>query len=222
VLFPVASQEDTATYEVPFGFINRKFNAAELNYSQWGSNTLEFPALHWVNKRVDKKSGVALLNKGLPCNRWMPGRLDLSLLRSPEAAFCANEANYYDFWDLNGLRDTGRHRFEYSLWPYVGGLTEAKLTEAGYAYNLPEPLSLPFKVSGSVQVTAFKLAEDGQGWILRLQESSGKGTRLRIEFKGIKEIARTDLLERPLEKFRGLKSYEARLHRHGILTLKIR
>lgn len=222
VLFPVASQEDTATYEVPFGFIDRKFEADKIDYSQWRSNTMEWPALHWVRKRIDERRGVALLNRGLPCNRWMPGRLDLSLLRSPEWSFCAVEPANYEFWDIDGQRDTGKHRFEYSLWPYYDGLAEGELTRTGYAYNVLVPLALPFGVSGDVVVTAFKLAEDGSGWILRLQEASGRGTTVALDFAEPRQVTRTNQLEQPQGETAGTQHYEIPLHKHGILTLRIR
>ncbi|MCY2930637.1 MAG: glycosyl hydrolase [Planctomycetota bacterium] len=140
VLVPVRSEGDTATYEVPFGFIDRTFDASQLDYSQWKSNTMEFPTLHWVRKAVDARSGVAVLNKGLPCNRYTPGRFDLSLLRSPEWEFCVAEPGTYEFWDTDGQRDAGKQRFEYSLLPYYEGLSDGDLTRIGYRYNpCPRP-----------------------------------------------------------------------------------
>ena len=106
----------------------------------------------------------------------MPGVLDLSLLRSPEFAFCVVEPGSYEFWDIDGQRDTGEHRFEYALLPYTDALPMGELVRMGYAYNLPAPLQPPFAVAGDVVVTAWKAAEDGDGWILRLQEAGGEGT----------------------------------------------
>ncbi len=249
VLVPVASQDDTATYEVPFGFIDRRFEPDRIDYSQWRANSMEWPALHWVRKKIDDRRGVALLNKGLPCNRWMPGRLDLSLLRSPEWTFCAVEPAHYEFWDTDGQRDAGRHRFEYSLWPYCDGLSETDLTRAGYGYNMaglfdPKsaatagcdgparqreagpctdsgPIPLPFHVSGDVIVTAFKPAEDGSGWILRLQEAAGRGTTAAIDFPEPRRVTPADLLEQPRSGPVSTSRYEAPLHKHEILTLRI-
>lgn len=222
VLVPVASREDTATYEVPFGFIDRKWEPDKIDYSQWRANSMEWPALHWVRKKIDDKRGVALLNKGLPCNRWMPGRLDLSLLRSPEWTFCVVEPEHYEFYDTDGQRDAGRHRFEYSIWPYCDGLAESELTRAGYAYNLPAPIDLPFQVTGDVVVTAFKPAEDGSGWILRLQETTGQGTTVAIDFDRPRQVTPVNLLEQPQAEPTPLRRFEVPLHRHGILTLRVR
>jgi alpha-mannosidase len=177
---------------------------------------------------VDTSSGVALLNKGLPCNRWgVPeggegGVLDLSLVRSPEYEFCAVEPGSYEFWDLDGLRDAGRHVFEYALVPYVEPLSAGDLTRMGYEYNLPAPLDLPFRVTGDVVVTAWKPAEDGSGWILRLQEASGTGTKARIEFDEPRAVVPTDLMERRTGGSAQCRAFETPLHKHGILTLWIR
>jgi alpha-mannosidase len=220
VIFPVKSHEKSATYEVPFGFIDRTFDASKLDYSQWSHNAMEFPALHWVRRKIDDRSGVALLNKGLPCNRWIPGRFDLSLLRSPEWAFCAVEPGSYEFWDIDGQRDTGRHRFEYSLWIYDDGVTEADLTRAGYEYNDALPKH-PFKLAGDAIVTAFKLAEDGKGWILRLQETAGREPAVSIDFGREVNVVETNLLEKPSGDARRLKQWSGQLRKHEIRTLRL-
>ena len=222
VLVPVASSDPTATYEVPFGFIDRTFESGKLSYGAWENHPMEFPALHWVRKSIDRKSGVALLNKGLPCYRWQPTRLDLSLVRSPEYAFCLVEPGSYEFWDLDGMRDADRHTFEYALLPYTDGLSLGELTRVGYEYNMPAPIRLPFEVAGDVTVTAWKLAEDGSGWILRLQEAGGKGTRVQLSFDQPCEVVVTNLLEAPQGPEKRTARFRVPLHRHGILTLHIR
>ncbi len=221
-VFPVASKDPTATYEVPFGFIDRTFDNAQLKYGAWETHPMEFPTLHWLCKKIDKRSGVALLNRGLPCYRWMPTRLDISLVRSPEYAFCLVEPASYEFWDVDGMRDPGQHRFEYSIMPYTDGLTPGELTRIGYDYNSPAPIRLPFKVYGDVVVTAWKPAEDGSGWILRLQEAGGKWTKVALHFDKEREVTATNLLEHACGKTVSAKEYQTRLHKHGILTLKIR
>lgn len=223
VVVPVASQESTATWEIPFGHIERAFDKGKLDYSQWKANQLEFPALHWVRKNVDDTSGVAVLNRGLPGYRWMPGRLDIGLLRSPEWEFCAVEPAHYDFWDIDGQRDTGQHVLEYSVWPFTGGLSMGDLTRAGYSYAMPDgPFHLPFEVSGDVVVTAWKPAEDGSGWILRLHDAGGTGTEVALAFDRPRRVTVTDLLERPHGETVETDRYTTPLHRFGILTLHIR
>jgi alpha-mannosidase len=222
VVIPVASHEDSATWETAFGFIDRRYDESQLDYSQWHGNTLDYPALHWVRRSVDAGSGVAVLNRGLPCHRWMPGRLDISVLRSPEWEFCAVEPCHYEFWDIDGQRDTGFHRLEYSIWPYTQPLSAGDLTRAGYGHNAPHCSPPPFKITGDVAVTAWKPAEDGSGWILRVHEAGGGETELSLGFAEPRTVTRTDLLERPQETGVKAARYSARLGKHQILTLHIR
>jgi len=220
VVVPVQSGDPTATWEVPFGFIDRTFDASQLDYSDWKSNTMEFPALHWVRKRIDDDRGVAILNKGLPCFRWTPGRWDFSLLRSPEMPLCSYPAGI-EFWDIDGWRDMGHHEFEYAIWPYTDGLKEAELTRAGYAYNLPLPLGAPFAIEGQVIVTAWKFAQDGKAWILRVQEIAGADTGLAVDLGAEHTVTPCDLLERPTGQPIQTQRYEASLHKHEIHTVRI-
>ena len=221
VIVPVRASDPTATYEIPFGFIDRTFDSTKLDFSQLRSHTMEWPTLHWARKSIDGHSGVAILNKGLPCYRWMPGRFDLSLLRSPDYNFCVVEPAQYEFWDIDGQRDAGHHRFEYSIWPYTDAITYGDLTRTGYAYNLPQPIDPPFKIVGEVVVTAWKPAERGDGWILRLQEAGGTGTLVSIQFGRSVRATPTDLLERPRSGGRVTSTYRTKIHRHGLLTLHI-
>lgn len=221
VYVPVAAQDATACYEAPFGFIERTYDDARLNYSQWHGHNMEFPALHWVHKRIDDCRGVALFNKGLPCNRWAPGRFDLSLLRSPEMGFCNIVVDPHDVWDIDGWRDTGTHRFEYALFPHTTPVTPAELTRMGYAYNLPAPLDPPFRIDGEVIVSAWKPAEDGQAWVLRLQEANGAPTQVTLNLDTPCRVTPVDLLERPLAAPVATTRYTAPLHRHGLLTVRI-
>lgn len=221
VVVPVASQENHATWEVPFGFVERTWDPAQYDWSIWKADTQEYPALHWVRKTVDAISGVAVLNRGIPNCRWMPGRLDLSLLRSPEWEFCVVEPAHYDFWDIDGHRDTGHHVLEFAIRPYYNGLEEGDLTREGYAYNRADGAHLPFNVSGNVVVTAWKPAEDGSGWILRLQEAGGTGTEVVVDFNQPRTVTETDLLERPRTQPARTPRYLTPLRKHGILTLHL-
>lgn len=219
VMVPVESAGDTATWEVPFGFIDRRFEPEKINYSQWKANTMEFPALHWVRKEIDTGCGVAVLNRGLPCHRWMPGLLELSLVRSPEWMFCVVEPVNYEFWDIDGQRDAGPHVFDYAIWPYIHGLTMGDLVRAGYEYNMYSPMDIPFKVEGDVVVTAWKPAQSGAGWILRMQDASGVGTAAKLAFDKTVKVTPTDLLERPRGQTATSESHTISIRKFGIVTL---
>jgi alpha-mannosidase len=222
VVCPLRAGDKTALWEVPFGFIERTFDQAKVDQARVRTDTQEYGALHWVCKEIDDRKGVALFNKGLPCYRYNSGCLDLSLLRSPESAGPGNMPLHYEFCDLDGQRDTGRHRFEYALLPYWNGMSKGDLTRLGYRYNRPVEPDIPFRINGDVVVTAWKLAENGEGWILRLQEAGGRGTTARLSFDRALQVANTDLLERPMEEAVRTTCFETSIHKHGIRTLLIR
>ncbi|MCL2700743.1 MAG: glycosyl hydrolase-related protein [Phycisphaerae bacterium] len=217
---PVASQDPAAQFECPFGFVERAYDASKLNYTLWGMNDQNFPVQHWMRAKIDDRRGLAVLNKGIPCGRHVPGGFHLSLLRSPQAYFCIVEPGTYEFWDNDGQRDAGKHRFEYSLLPYTAGLSEAELTRIGYDYNGASP-AVPFAIAGDVVVTAWKFAEDGQGWIVRCFDATGQGTTAAFTFDTPRHVVPTDLLERPQGDPVHTPRFETRVHKHGILTVKI-
>lgn len=226
-VFPMPCQDPSWLGEIPFGFIERRFDAALTDWSQWNAQQNEYPILHWAQHRSPDGSAVALITDGLPCVRWQPGRFDLSLLRSPEWEFCSVEPAHYEFWDTDGQRDTGRHEMRWSLWPAAMAQEPTVLTAAGYTFNRPSFVQPPFRINGEVIATAWKPAEDGEAWILRLQETSGNGGEVVLDFAEERTVTPCDLLERP--GFAGSigvpgqgRHWSTRLHRHGILTLRIR
>ena len=221
MVVPVRSDDSTATFEVPFGHIDRTLDHEKISHGELTPDSQEFGALHWVRKDLGDGKGVALLNRGLPCHRFIKGELDLSLLRSPEHCFSVNLTVHYDFWDLDGLRDTGKHRFEYALLPYADGMPVGDLVRRGYDYNRPAPIELPFRLDGDVVVTAWKPAESGEGWILRVQEAGGQGTEATLDFHEPRAVVKTDLLERPEGEPTSAATHTFPLHKHGILTLLI-
>lgn len=221
VLVPVDADDDTATWEVPFGHVQRRFDPEQLDYGQWSGNHMEFPALHWVHKEIDEAKGVALFNKGLPCNRWVPGRFDLSLLCAPEFGFCMNEPANYEFWDTDGQRDSGEHRFEYALLPHTAPLGFDELTKLGYAYNEANRFDLPFVVDGGVVVTAWKPSEDGKSWILRVQEAAGCDSTCILRFDTPCAVSRCNLVEEAAGSEETKDVHKWTLHRHEIATFRI-
>jgi len=221
VVVPVRSKDSTATFEVPFGHIDRTLDHEKISHGELTPDSQEFGALHWVRKDLGDGKGVALLNRGLPCHRYINGELDLSLLRSPEHCFSANLTVHYDFWDLEGLRDTGQHQFEYALLPYADGMSVGDLVRRGYDYNRPMRIEPPFRIKGDVVVTAWKPAENGEGWILRVQEAGGQGTEVTLGFDEPRTVTKTDLLERPQGEPVTSSAHTIPLHKHGILTVLI-
>ena len=125
-----------------------------------------------------------------------------------------------EVWDIDGVRDTGKHRFEYSVFPMTGCVSNGELTRLGYAYNGASP-TVPFKYSGDVAVTAFKVSEDGRGFIFRVQEANGSNTTLEINFGEERTVIPVNLMEDPMGDAAVGKIYKYKMHKHEIFTLFI-
>ncbi|MBW4696631.1 MAG: alpha-mannosidase [Aphanocapsa lilacina HA4352-LM1] len=194
--FPLAVRSEQATYEIPFATIERStLRDTPARKAQW-----EVPALRWADV-ADARSGVSLLNDskyGHDARRTDTGTLlRLSLLRGPE-------------WP-DPKADLGEHAFRYALYPHPGDWRTAATVQAGLDLNTPlhalpetaHPGTLPESFlqlnNPQVVVAAWKQAEDGKGWILRLYESQGRpaAARLRLAIP-VRSVVKTDLLERPI------------------------
>lgn len=226
-VIPVADDTKKSVWEIPYGFIERAFDPDNMLpfKSEFGAIATrpigEFAAMHWVKHEIDSKTGVVILNKGIPSAKWIPGCFELSLLRSPTMTGDTVLPSVDEMWDVDGLRDSGNHCFEFSVWPYTEAVSNAEITKEGYAFN-DALLEVPFDLKGDVIVTAFKLAESGDGCILRINEINGCDSKMTITFKECREVQEVDLFENPTGTVCNTIVYERMLHKHEILTLLIR
>jgi alpha-mannosidase len=223
-IFPVADGGSEAIWETAFGHVQRTFDPKAINYTLWQADEQEYPAMNWVWKSVPgvgPNAGVALFNRGVPSCRWMPHRFDVSLLRSPESEFCQQEQSNWECWDNDGQRDTGHHRFAFSVWPHVHESTPFELTRAGLAFNDGCVDDLPFDVDGPVTVTCWKPAESGKGCVLRFYETNGKPGEVCLKFQQPVRIQPCNLLEAPTGDAAESNCYAIRLDPFKIHTLII-
>ena len=194
VAFPVSAHSDKATYEIPFGSVERPTTRnTPAEQAQF-----EVPAQRWADIS-DAKHGLSLLND---CKYGYDAKgnvLRLSLLRSPE-------------WP-DPHADEGRHEFTYSLYPHGGGWKEALTVRRGYELNY-KLVSLPSeRHQGSLAaehsflraqpdniiVTAVKKAEDENALVLRFYEWAGKDGEVTLQLPpGAQSAAETDLMEKPI------------------------
>jgi alpha-mannosidase len=192
VAFPVSAHSNHATYEIPFGSIERpttRNTPAE-------KAQFEVPAQRWADIS-DEKHGFSLLND---CKYGYDGKgnvLRLSLLRSPE-------------WP-DPHADEGHHEFTYALYPHGGGWKDALTVRRGYELNyklismqverhqgaLAPEHSFVQTPNENIIVTALKKAEDDNALILRFYEWAGKTGDVRLQVPAEAEsAAETDLMER--------------------------
>lgn len=194
VAFPLSAHSDKATYEIPFGSVERPTTRnTPAEQAQF-----EVPAQRWADIS-DSKHGFSLLND---CKYGYDAKgnvLRLSLLRSPE-------------WP-DPHADEGHHEFTYSLYPHGGGWKDALTIRRGYELNY-KLISLPFgKHQGTlaskhsflqaqpdnVIVTAVKKGEDDDALVFRFYEWAGKDGEVKLQLPpGAQSASETDLMERPI------------------------
>ncbi len=195
--FPVAAQNDFATFEIPYGAIERPTTR---NTPQEKAK-FEVPALRWADLS-DARGGLSLLNDSKYGYDAKGNVLRLSLLRSPK-------------WP-DPTADMGHHEFTYSLYPHAGSWKEAGTVQRGYELNYPllpivtapRPGRLPAVHSfveiapDNVVLTAIKKAEDSDTWLVRFYEFAGRESAVRLHFAGAARAWETNLMEadeHPLE-----------------------
>jgi alpha-mannosidase len=192
VAFPVSAHNDKATFEIPFGSVQRpttRNTPAE-------KAQFEVPAERWGDIS-DGQHGFSLLND---CKYGYDAKgnvLRLSLLRSPE-------------WP-DPHADEGQHEFTYSLYPHGGSWQDAETIRRGYELNYqPVPFTAEkregalsaeysfFQVHpDNVIITAIKKAEDDDSLIVRFYEWAGKTTEVKLHVPpGTQRASDADLMEK--------------------------
>ncbi len=194
--FPVDPLAIEARCEIPFGYIARP----SIVNTGWDFAKFEFCARRYVDVSV-AGYGIALINEskyGYSCRN---GRLGMSLLRAP--------------LNPDPDADIGLHEFSYKLKPHSGSLIDSTvLQEAALFSHQPQVYPgfsfqrtsicrttlLPLHIVGEgVAVEALKLAELENVKIIRMVESRGQRSTIRLESStpGI-SMVETDLMEQVL------------------------
>lgn len=192
VAFPLSAHNKEATYEIPFGSVERPTTRnTPAEQAQF-----EVPGYRWADIS-DGKHGFSLLND---CKYGYDAKgnvLRLSLLRSPV---------YPD-----PHADEGHHEFTYSLYPHGGDWKQALTVRQGYQLNY-KLITLPVeKHQGAlaaehsflqvpeenVIVSAIKKAEDENALVVRFYEWAGKQGDVTLQLPpGAESATETDLMEK--------------------------
>lgn len=178
--FPVSFNAPEASYDLGLGHI-RRGNNTDIAY--------EVPAQQWADLTAEDGSyGVTIMNDGRygwdkPDDRT----LRLTLLHTPTA-----DRGYGNEKTL----DIAPHEFTYSIVGHKGALDAGKaaldsdklnqrkaaFTVPSHAGSLGKTFSMLGTDSDNIRVRAFKKAEDGDGYIVRVYELSGKESSGSVNF----------------------------------------
>ena len=191
--FPLAASGPMATYEIPYGTIDRPTT----RNNSWEKAQFEVPAQRWADLG-DGRHGFSLINESKYGYDARDNVLRLSLLRSP-------------VWP-DPEADRGHQHFSFALYPHAGDWKQALSVRHGYEYNYrlnamqvdPHSGAMPARhsfVSASpenVVLTAMKKAEDSNGLVFHLYEWAGKSGSIELSVPpGATGAVETNLMEQP-------------------------
>jgi alpha-mannosidase len=198
VAFPLDVKSDFATYEVPYGTIERPTT----RNNSWEKAQFEVPAMRWADfsgaGADGKVYGLSVLNQDKYGYDAVGNVLRLTLLRSPT-------------WP-DPDADQGHHHFHYALYPHAGTWKDALTVRHGWEYDYPLQAVVTTAHAGSlpaehsfasvspenVVLTAVKKAEDANGLIFRVYEWAGKDTTAEFHVpRGATGATVTNLMEHP-------------------------
>jgi alpha-mannosidase len=217
--FPLAASSAQATYEIPYGTIERpttRDNKVE-------QAKFEVPALRWADLG-DAKHGFSLINESKYGYDAKANVLRISLLRSPT-------------WP-DPDADRGRHRFSYSLYPHAGDWRQALTVRHGYDFNyklkaqqveshegqMSNEHSFASVKQQNVVLTAMKKAEDSDALIVRFYEWAGKSGNIQFSVPpGATGATLTNLMEQPEGSPLTITANQvtAPIHAFEILTVRV-
>jgi len=189
--FPLNAENTRSFYQIPYGVLERPENGYEEPYQQW------MDVCGMADDGVG--IGIALLNTGCQSGCVENGTLGFTVLRSPvfaelNANFMGEAGRHEEDADC---MDQGERFFSYTILQHSFDGTmdhAAQLTREAAVRNRPfrvcketyHPGSLGHHYSGleisgdRVAAGTFKRAEEGEGWVLRLHETTGRACKASV------------------------------------------
>jgi alpha-mannosidase len=188
-VYPFQLFDGRSTCEIPFAAMERSANGEEMLMQKWLDLSNEQYGVTIVN---DSKYGVDVQD----------GVVSVTALRAPDSP--------------DSKADEGEHHFALAIMPHSGDWRSSGAVQNGHAFNLPLIARVIQQQSGAlpptysffnveptrVMVSALKKAEDGEAWILRLYESTGKPATATVSLpfsaKTVSEVNLIEWEEKPL------------------------
>jgi alpha-mannosidase len=181
--------DSKATFEIPFGYVERVADGTET------------PGLRWVDLS-DGEYGLSLLNDSKYGFDVKGNTVRMTLVRTS--------------YSPDPKPDQRVHEIRYSVFSHKGSWKEALTFRKGYELNHPlqavtvarssrsegsEPETASFiqVKPNNVVVSCVKLAEESDDYVIRIYDASGEGAKAEIIFGfQIKEAYEADLMEKKL------------------------
>jgi alpha-mannosidase len=194
VAFTLSASAPFATYEIPFGTIERPTT----RNNSWEKGRFEVPAQQWADLG-DGQHGFSLINESKFGYDAVGNLLRLTLLRSPTSP--------------DPDADRGHHHFSYALYPHAGDWKQAMTVRHGWEFNyklaamrveahtgaLPAEHSFAAVSPDDVVLTAMKKAEDSNALVFHMYEWAGKNAQADLALPpGATGVTETNLLEQPV------------------------
>jgi alpha-mannosidase len=181
--YPTSVDAATATFEVPYGHVERPASGREE------------PGQSWVDVSGEG-CGLAVINDAKHGYDVRGGDIGISVVRSPVWAW-HDPRELEDGGDFEYM-DQGRQRLLVRLVPHGGDWREAdvprraaELNQPAFALvetfnrgELPQRASFGSDGGGAVLVTVVKEAEDGGAWVVRAVEATGRPARAELGLFG--------------------------------------
>ena len=181
--YPTSVETDVATYETPYGHLERPAGGDEE------------PGQAWVDVSSAGR-GLTVANDAKYGYDVRGGDIGISVVRSPVWAW-HDPRELEDDGDY-AYMDQGQQTFNVRLVPHAGDRCDADVVRRAMEFNQPAfglieffhdgPLSQRGSYgddgSGDVVVTVVKGAEDGGAFVVRAYESAGRPARCALEFLG--------------------------------------
>jgi alpha-mannosidase len=191
--FPVSSSAPFATYEIPYGSIERPTT----RNNSWEKARFEVPALRWADLG-DGQHGLSFINDSKFGYDAVGNQLRLTLLRSPTSP--------------DPDADRGHQHFRYALYPHSGDWKQAMTVRHGYEFNeapysvqvdahagaMPSEFSFVSVSADNVVLSAMKKAEDSDALVFHMYEWAGKEGTVELKVPhGATTATETNLMEQP-------------------------
>lgn len=190
-LFEVAVDAFKATYDIPFGVIERDVHFNNSNQKAM----FEVPALSFADLS-EGNYGVALMSAMKYGFSIQDNIMSISLLRAPTFPDAA--------------ADQGEHIFSYSLFGHKNGFREGEVVHQAKMLsnpiiaevatpgngNLPTTMSFISTDSRNVIIDTLKSSESGAGLILRVYESYGQRNKVKLNIQlPVNKVEECNLVE---------------------------